>query len=186
VNRIPGGGAVKRLVLETVGWILVLGGIAALVLPGPGLLMLFAGMVILSRQYTWAERRLRPVERQAKKTAADSVQTWPRILASLTLSLWLVAVGIVFFIHPPAPSWWPVDEQWWLPGGVLAGATLVASGLLALGMIVYSFRHYRGLDEAEIERQVEETVGPEDETGSEESDGLAEGSWGEPSRGRSR
>ena len=34
----------KALALEVVGWILVVAGIAALILPGPGLLMLFAGL----------------------------------------------------------------------------------------------------------------------------------------------
>jgi uncharacterized protein (TIGR02611 family) len=63
----------KRIALEILGWVLVVVGIAALILPGPGLLALAAGLAILSQQYEWAEKRVRPVERQAKKTAAESV-----------------------------------------------------------------------------------------------------------------
>ena len=75
-------GAAKRITLEVVGWLLVLAGIAALVLPGPGLLMLFGGLAILSQQYDWAEKRVAPIERRAKQGAAESVETWPRIILS--------------------------------------------------------------------------------------------------------
>jgi len=37
------GGAGRRILLEVVGWTLVIGGLAALILPGPGLLMLAGG-----------------------------------------------------------------------------------------------------------------------------------------------
>ena len=42
--RLSSGAVAKRLVLEVVGWTLVVAGIAALVLPGPGLLMVFGGL----------------------------------------------------------------------------------------------------------------------------------------------
>ena len=41
----------KRIALEALGWTLVLAGIAALVLPGPGLLAIFAGLFILSQHH---------------------------------------------------------------------------------------------------------------------------------------
>jgi hypothetical protein len=135
--------AVRRVVLEALGWALVVGGIAALVLPGPGLLALFAGLALLSQQYTWAERRVEPVKQRAVKTAADGVQTWPRILLSTLGVLWLIGAGILWWVRPPAPDWWPVAEQWWLYGGWAAGLTLIASGLLAGSALVYAFSNYR-------------------------------------------
>ena len=71
--------AVKRLGLEILGWTLVVLGIAALFLPGPGLLTLFAGMVVLSQQYEWVEKRVDPVKRMAMEGASRGVQTWPRV-----------------------------------------------------------------------------------------------------------
>jgi uncharacterized protein (TIGR02611 family) len=136
--------AARRVALETVGWILVVAGIAALILPGPGLLMLFGGLVILSQQYEWAERRLRPVEERAKKAAADGVQTVPRILLSSLGAAWLVGLGVLWLVRPGAPGWWPLRESWWLVGGWPTGVTLVASGLIAAALIVYSIREYRG------------------------------------------
>lgn len=135
--------AVKRVVLEVIGWLLVIGGIAALVLPGPGLLALFAGLVLLSQQYAWAERRVEPVKRKAIQAAADGVKTWPRIVLSLLGVAWLVGAGVLWGISPPAPGWWPVPDRFWLMGGLTAGVTLIVSGLLALAMIVYAFQRYR-------------------------------------------
>jgi uncharacterized protein (TIGR02611 family) len=150
-----GGKAARRLALEVLGWTLVVVGIAALVLPGPGLLTLFAGLAVLSQQYTWAERRVRPVERAAKKAAADSVQTWPRVFGSLLGVAWLAGLGVFWGLRPAAPDWWPLRDSWWLVGGWGTGATLIASALIALAMIVYSFRRYRGLSEEEIVAEVE-------------------------------
>ena len=141
--------AVRRVVLEVVGWILVVGGIAALVLPGPGLLLLVAGLAVLSEQYEWAERRLEPVKVMAYKAAADGVQTWPRIIASCAGAIALGAVGVYWGIRPDAPGWWPLRESWWLIGGWGTGATLILSALIALGFIVYSFRTFRGVPDHE-------------------------------------
>jgi len=135
--------AARRVALEALGWVLVVAGIAALVLPGPGLLGLFAGLLLLSQQYEWAERRVEPVKKKALKGAADSVETWPRIAVSTLIALGLVALGVLWTWAPPAPGWWPLEDRWWLAGGWPTGLTEIASGLFALGMIVYSYRRFR-------------------------------------------
>jgi hypothetical protein len=139
----PGSATVRRILLESLGWLLVVAGIAALVLPGPGLLMLFAGLLILSQEYEWAERRLEPVKRKALRGAAEGVETWVRIALSTVLGAGLIACGVLWIVAPPAPSWWPLSERWWLPGGAATGVTQLASGLIALGLIVYSYRRFR-------------------------------------------
>ena len=145
----PGGRAVRRIVLEIIGWLLVIGGIAALVLPGPGLLGIFAGLALLSQQYEWAEKRLEPVKKKAMQAAAESVETWPRIVMSTLAAVLLIVAGVVWIWHPPAPGWWPIDESWWLLGGWGTGSTQVASGLIAIGMIVYSYRRFHGRQASE-------------------------------------
>jgi uncharacterized protein (TIGR02611 family) len=134
----------KRVVLEIVGWTLVVAGIAALVLPGPGLLGIFAGLLILSQQYEWAERRVEPIKKKALEGASDAVQTWPRITLATIGGLVIVAFGVLWLAQPDAPSWWTVDEKYWLYGGWAPGITLVLSGLFALATIVYSYRRFRG------------------------------------------
>ncbi len=150
MSFLPGRGAAKRLVLETIGWLLILAGIAALILPGPGLLMLFGGLAILAQQYEWAERRLRPVEVRAKKAAAESVQTWPRMVASTLGAFVLMGLGVLWVLQPAEPGWWPLPESFWLPGGWATGTTLIGSGLIALALVVYSARHYRGRDPDDV------------------------------------
>ncbi len=133
----------KRIVLESLGWVLVAFGIAALVLPGPGLLAIFAGMALLATQYEWAERRLEPIQTAALKTAADSVKSWPRIIMSTIFSLILVGLGIIWGARPDVPSWWPIGDKWWLIGGWATGGTIIGSGIIALAMIFYSFSKFR-------------------------------------------
>ena len=141
--------AARRIAATILGWFLVLAGIAALILPGPGLLLLAAGLAVLSQQYEWAERRLEPVKVAAFKTAADGVQTWPRIVASVSGALVLGALGIVWGLRPDAPEAWPLADRYWLIGGWGTGATLILSALIALAIIVYSFRRFRGVDDPE-------------------------------------
>lgn len=156
---VPGTGAAKRVVLETLGWVLLLAGVGAIFLPGPGLLGIFAGLALLSQQYDWAERRVEPVRVRALRGAAEGVETWPRIVLSLVGTLALAAVGVLWLIGPPAPTWWPFAESWWLPGGIWTGITQIASALIAVGLIIYSYRRFHGHPEAvaEISRSFDES-----------------------------
>jgi hypothetical protein len=147
-------------VVEGLGWILVLVGIAALVLPGPGLLALFAGVALLATQYEWAERRLAPVKKAALRTAADSVKTWPRVLMSALGVLWLIGLGVVWVMDPDVPGWWPLDDMWWTPGGLGTGISLIASGFVAGAMIVYSYLNFRDVKGGQHEEQGQETRHP--------------------------
>jgi hypothetical protein len=133
----------QGLAIEAMGWLLVVAGIAALILPGPGLLGLFAGLALLSQRYTWAERRVEPVKRAALKAAADGVATVPRITMSALGCLALFAVGVTWWVRPPAPSWWPVEDRWWLVGGWATGLTVMVSALFATTLLVYSYRNFR-------------------------------------------
>ncbi len=148
---VPGTGAAKRLVLETLGWVLLLAGVAALFLPGPGLLGIFAGLALLSQQYEWAERRVDPVRLRALRGAAEGVETVPRIVLSVVGVLALASLGVLWTLSPPAPSWWTLSESLWLPGGMWTGITQVASAAIALGLIIYSYRRFHGHPEAVAE-----------------------------------
>lgn len=139
-----GGMPVLRKTWVTLlGWVLTLVGIAALVLPGPGLLLLLAGLIVLSQEYPWAERRVEPLKRKAFQVAAAGVQTWPRILLSCASALGLVAAGVVWSVEPVIPRIWVLGPRLPLSGWV-TGSSLIMSGLVALGLIGYSIRRFRG------------------------------------------
>jgi hypothetical protein len=151
-------GAAKRIALEVAGWALLLIGIVAIPLPGPGLLGVFAGLLLLSQQYEWAEKRVEPVKVKALLGAAQGVESWPKIVASVLAALVLAGLGVFWILGPEQPSWWPLPDLLWLPGGMWTGITQVASAIFALGFIAYSYRRYHGNDEEirELKDRVEE------------------------------
>lgn len=156
--NVPGASAAKHLVIQLVGWVMLLVGMAALFLPGPGLLLMFGGLAILARYNAWAERWLDPVRLRALRGAADGVETWPRILMSSVFAVGLAVVGVVWIIRPDSPAWWPISDFWWLPGGLGTGLTLIVSSILAVALIVYSYRRFHGKPEAvaALEGEIEE------------------------------
>jgi hypothetical protein len=125
------------------GFILVGAGIAALILPGPGLLLLLAGLILLSRQFEWARRRVEPVRKKAFEVGVAGVSTYPRIALSALGSMALVAVGVVWTLDPEIPEIGPIGPS--LPaGGWATGSSISLSGLVALGLLVYSIKRFRG------------------------------------------
>ncbi|WP_156251656.1 PGPGW domain-containing protein [Pseudactinotalea terrae] len=148
----------RDIALLVLGWVLVVAGIAALVLPGPGLVMVFAGLAILSQHYTWAEKRLRPIEIRAMKGAAEGVETVPRIVVSTLFALTIIGFGVLWLLKPPMPPWWPLPEILWLPGGRGTGSTLVLSGLIGIALLVWSVRRFHGKPE-EVARIEERAAG---------------------------
>ncbi|WP_104160041.1 PGPGW domain-containing protein [Arthrobacter sp. ZGTC212] len=135
---------VRRTGIEVAGWLLIAFGLVALVLPGPGLLGLVGGLAVLSLRYRWANRLLRPVKAKAFKAAEQGVQTWLRISASITGALLVMATGVVWGVWARPPRWWPYSQSLWLPGGWGTGTGLILSGLIALALIAYSYRRFRG------------------------------------------
>ncbi len=135
--------AVLRKTWVTVfGWVILLVGVAALVLPGPGLLLILAGVLVLSQEYPWAERRVEPLKCKAFDVAATGVETWPRICLSALGALALVAAGVVWWVNPVIPRWWIFGPH--LPfGGWPAGSSLILSGVVAIGLLVWSVRRFR-------------------------------------------
>ena len=139
--------AVKRFAVGTLGFLVVGIGIVLMPLPGPGVLIVLLGVLILATQFEWAERRVDQVKDAALRGAADSVKSWPRLALSVFGVAWLLGFGILWIVHPAAPSWWPVDDKWWLLGGPWTGVTLIISGLAAGGVLVYSYVHFREIED---------------------------------------
>jgi uncharacterized protein (TIGR02611 family) len=86
---------IVRVVVAIFGFLVVLAGLAMLVLPGPGLLVIAIGLGILALEFVWAERLLeRTVDKM--EDAADTVKrSSPLQQALAVVFLALAAVGIV-------------------------------------------------------------------------------------------
>lgn len=123
---------VKHLAFVTIGGILVLVGLALLVLPGPGLLVVFAGLAILATVFPALDRHVDLVRRQALKAAEDSVSSWWRLTGAVVMGLALIAAGIALGVVPDLPF-----------SGWHTGSSVILSGLIVLGLLVYSLRRVR-------------------------------------------
>jgi hypothetical protein len=121
--------AVKRVTKTVVGSVVLLVGVALLVLPGPGLLLVLAGLLILASEFPKLEQYVDPVRDRAMKAAEDSVRTPLRIAWSVLAGLGLIAAGIV---------WGTVDG---LPlSGWSTGSSLILSGIVLFVLLVWSYR----------------------------------------------
>ena len=68
----------KRIAVFVVGSALVLAGVAMLVLPGPGLLVIIAGLAVLATEFVWAEYLLDQAKERATRAKDKATSTWRR------------------------------------------------------------------------------------------------------------
>ena len=127
------GVLLRRIVVTILGVALVVVGVLLLVLPGPGLLLVLAGLIVLANEYPWAQRRVAPVRRQAIAAAQFSVASRLRIAWTAVVGVALVVAGIVWMVVPSLPF-----------GGVGTGSSLVLSGVILLGLLAYSAWRWGG------------------------------------------
>jgi uncharacterized protein (TIGR02611 family) len=83
---------IVRIVVAIFGFLVVLAGLAMLVLPGPGLLVIAIGLGILALEFVWAERLLeRTVDKMEE--AADTVKRSSPLQQALAVALLALAAG---------------------------------------------------------------------------------------------
>jgi hypothetical protein len=124
-------GLLNRIACGTGGGVLVVVGIALLVLPGPGLLLVLAGLLVLSHAFPAVEKYVDPVADRAIQAAEESVSSPLRIACSVLAGLALIGAGIA----------WGLRLFPWLPlAGWSTGSSLILSGIILFGLLVYSHR----------------------------------------------
>jgi uncharacterized protein (TIGR02611 family) len=136
----------RRTGSEALGWVLVPLGIIMMPAPGPGTLVLVSGIALLSRHYVWAQKLLDPLERRAIEAAKFGVATWPRILLSVIGVLWLVVLGVIWWVEPEIPEFEVLGVGFGpqLPAAGWGTALgLWASAVAALGLLIYSIIKWR-------------------------------------------
>ena len=130
----------KTVVVAVLGGLLTLAGIGLLVLPGPGFLLVAAGLAVLATRFSWAKR---PLD-YAKDKAQDGIEEvgkspWRAALAVLA-ALALVAAGVLALIGVDLPF-----------VNTLSAVVLVISGLFLIGTVVFA-RRLEQLQEARARR----------------------------------
>lgn len=63
-------GSTRKVFFTTLGFTLLLSGVilSLPLVPGPGILLVLAGLAVLSREYVWADKVISKVRRQPKAT----------------------------------------------------------------------------------------------------------------------
>jgi len=123
------GKSIKRVTKAIIGGAVLLVGIALLVLPGPGLLLVLAGLLILASEFPALERYVDPVRDRAMKAAEDSVSSPLRIAGSVLAGLALIGAGVLWGLVPRLPL-----------GGWSTGSSLILSGFVLLGLLWWSYQ----------------------------------------------
>lgn len=115
------------MVVGLAGGALLLTGIALLVLPGPGFVLVAAGLAILATKFAWAERPLAYAKHKARQGVAEVRRSRLRAAASVAFALALVGVGLAQIFGAD------------LPFMNLASAVLmIGSGLVLVGTVVHA------------------------------------------------
>jgi fatty acid desaturase len=128
--------AVRLLAVTTVGGLLLVAGLAALVLPGPGLLLCLLGLVVLSSEYAWAQRSLDWARKASRRSVERGAASRRSTYTSLAGGAGLLAVGVAELV-------------WGLPWiGAVSAVLLMASGVVATATTAAARgRHLRAVPE---------------------------------------
>ncbi|MYW96932.1 hypothetical protein G3I59_41560 [Amycolatopsis rubida] len=131
------GKPVRRVLLSVVGGVLVIVGVVLLVLPGPGLLLVLAGLLVLASEFPALQRFVDPVRTRAMQAAEESVSSPLRIAGSVLAGLALLAAGIVWGTVRSLPL-----------SGWSTGTSLILSSLILFALLIWSYRRVRAKREA--------------------------------------
>lgn len=98
-----------RVGVGLVGGLVVALGLAAIPLPGPGWLIVFAGLFVLASEFTWAERLLEYARGQVGRwtdwVAAQAL--WVRVLIALATAALVYGVLVLTLHLAGIPGWVP-------------------------------------------------------------------------------
>lgn len=135
--------ALKRFAVTIGGVALLVVGVAMMVLPGPGILLIVAGLALLATEYVWARRLLVKARKQAQQVQEAAVASPLRTAGSVVFALALVAVGIAMLVVDDVS--WPVldgtlDKVW----GPLTGSILIITGCILAATTYMTIRTARG------------------------------------------
>jgi len=133
------GGTAKRGAVLVAGGLLTIIGIVLLVLPGPGLLLVLAGLLVLSSEFPAVDKYIDPIQHRAMQAAEQSVSSPLRMVGSILAGVALIVAGVVWGLVKTLPL-----------GGWPTGSSLILSGLVLLGLLAYSHRNLREKRRSEV------------------------------------
>ena len=100
VRALPGGALIWRIAITAAGVLVIAVGVILLPLPGPGWVIIFAGLGLLATEYSWAARLL--------AWARALVVRWTRWAARQPLALRIVLsiLALAALLALVVGTWW--------------------------------------------------------------------------------
>ena len=125
----------KTIAIAVLGGLLTLAGIGLLVLPGPGFIVIFAGLAILATRFSWAKKPLDYAQDKAEQGIEEVGKSPLRAAGALLAALALVAVGILTLAGLDIPFL-----------NAFTAVILILSGLFLVGSVVFARRQEKRLE----------------------------------------
>ena len=88
----------KKSAVTVAGVVLLAGGVALMVLPGPGILLIAAGLAVLATEYVWARRLVGKAKDSAAKAQKEAVASTPRTSMTVAFALGTIAVAVLMLV----------------------------------------------------------------------------------------
>ena len=119
----------RRIAVTVVGTVILAVGAVLLVAPGPGLLVIVLGLVVLAAEYEWARRNLAAVRARARSAADKAAASRVATASALLFGIGAIGLGgvLVFTDLLPLSGWG-------------TGASVALAGLTVLATTAYSVR----------------------------------------------
>jgi uncharacterized protein (TIGR02611 family) len=126
----------KKSAVTILGAALLAVGLAMMVLPGPGILVIVAGLAVLATEYVWARSLLDKARTQAEKAQEAAVASRSRTAATVVFALAMIGLGVAMLTVD-------LDVPFW--SGV-TGSVLIVTALILLTTTWLTVRADRGED----------------------------------------
>lgn len=117
----------KTAVSIVLGAILLIAGIALLVLPGPGFVLIAAGLALLATRFDWAKRPLDYAKDKAQQGVKEVRDNKIKAGVALVCALGLAGAGILALAGVDLPF-----------VNTLSAILLIVGGLFLVGTVVYA------------------------------------------------
>lgn len=87
-----------RVGITVLGLVVLLAGLVMLVTPGPGILVIIAGLALLAKEYVWAEKFLHRAREKAEDGFHAATASPARIALSVALTLGSITAVILWWL----------------------------------------------------------------------------------------
>jgi uncharacterized membrane protein HdeD (DUF308 family) len=122
----------KTAVIAVLGGLLTLAGIGLLVLPGPGFVLVAAGLAVLATRFSWAKKPLDYARDKAEQGIEEVGKSPLRAAGAAIAAAVLIALGVLALAGVDLPF-----------VNTLSAIVLIISGLFLVGTIFFARRQER-------------------------------------------